>query len=184
MARHKNVEELEYPTKVTFKRALKGLWQISKTDMFFHGLMAILLITGLMMDLLGAFLGELLLPVRRHIHGGIGAIFVIVFPVYVAKMVRSKKMRLLLTAVNLIDFALYLLLIVSGIAITSDDETWAKLFPWLGTALASFQLASKIHAVTVYAWLLISIIFPGGFLHGAGTAYLIWLQRKREKKQG
>ncbi|MFX0095102.1 MAG: hypothetical protein ACFFBD_25430, partial [Candidatus Hodarchaeota archaeon] len=43
----KDVQEFEYPTKVTKGRVLKGLWQASKLDAFFHGLMAILLITGL-----------------------------------------------------------------------------------------------------------------------------------------
>lgn len=180
MAKYKNVKKLEYPTKVTLTQVLKGLWETSKTDTLFHCLMAILLITGLSIDLLGIFLGSWLLPIRRYIHGYLGTAFVIVFPIYLVKVIYVKKMRMLMTVVNYVDFVLYLILIISGIAIASVNQPWASTFPWLQSAFASFQFAPMVHTVTTYVWLLISIIFPGGFLHGIATSYIIWVQRGKK----
>jgi 2C-methyl-D-erythritol 2,4-cyclodiphosphate synthase len=55
LSKTKDVKEFEYPSKVTLGGVLKGLWQTSKLDALFHSLMAILMVTGLAMDLLGFF---------------------------------------------------------------------------------------------------------------------------------
>jgi hypothetical protein len=178
----KDVKEFEYPTKVTQTKALVGLWKTSKIGTIFHLLMAILLISGLVIDLLGVFLGGMLSPIRSVIHGYIGTVFVVVFPLYLIQVIVTKKIRMLLSAVNWINFVLYAVLILTGISIASVNQIWVDTLPWLSTALSGVrQIAPAIHAVVTYGWLLFSIIFPGGFLHGIATAYLIRIQKgKRE----
>lgn len=185
MAKYKDVKEFEYPSKVTLTGVLKGSWQTSKISMIFHLLMAILLVTGLAIDLLGVFLGGGLSPIRSIFHGYIGVVFVIVFPIYLVKVIATRKMRILMTTVNYINFALYALLILTGISIASANQIWIDTLPWLSSALSGLrQIAPPLHTVTTYAWLLFSILFPGGFLHGIATVYLISIQRGKGQKYG
>jgi len=183
LAKYKDVKEFEYPTRVTLTRALKGLWK-EKISMLFHVLMAILLITGLAIDLLGVFLGGWLSSIRTVAHGYVGVALVIVFPIYLVKVIATRRMRMLMATVNYIDFALYALLILSGIAIASANQPWINTFPWLPSALGYFrQIAPTIHTVTTYAWLFISMLFPGGFLHGIATGYMILIYRGKEHEK-
>ena len=92
----KDVKDFEYPTKVTTTRTIVGLWQTSKVSTIFHLLMAILLISGLVIDLLGAFLGGYLSSIRSIVHGYIGTIFVIIYPIYLVKVIITRKMRIFL----------------------------------------------------------------------------------------
>ena len=86
LSKIKEVKEFEYPPKVTLTGVLNGLWQTSKLDLLFHSLMAILLITGLAIDLLGGFLGGALAPIRQILHGYLGAVFTIIYPFYLIKI--------------------------------------------------------------------------------------------------
>ncbi len=178
----KNVKKFKYPAEVTSQVVLKGLLQ-SKISMIFHALMAVLLVTGLTIDLLGAFLGGWLAPIRSLVHGYIGAVFVIAFPIYLANTLVRKKMRMLMTTVNYIDFALYAVLIVSGIAIASANQPWVNLLPWLSVLSPLRAIAPPLHVIITYVWLVISMVFPGGFLHGVATSYLVWIYRGKNKKQ-
>ena len=178
----KDVKKFEYPTRVTLGGVLNGLLQF-KISTLFHSLMAVLLVTGLVIDLLGVFLGGWLAPIRSYVHGYIGVAFAVVFPIYLVNMLVRKKMRMLMTAVNYIDFVLYISLILSGIAIASINQPWVDLLPWLPNALNPLrQIAPALHTVITYVWLLVSIIFPGGFLHGIGTAYMVRIYRGKNKK--
>jgi hypothetical protein len=174
----KNVEEFEYPSKVTFGGVLKGLWRTSKLDTTFHSSMAILLVTGLLIDVLGVVLGGALAPIRQILHGYLGVLWTILLPIYLVKILATKKMRMLMTTTNYVDFVLYLILLVTGVTITSANQIWVDNLPWLTSALSDLRpLAPALHTVTTYLWLLVSILFPGGFLHGIATTYL-WTMKK------
>jgi hypothetical protein len=174
LAKAKEVKEFEYPPKVTLGGVLKGLWQTSKLDVLFHSLMAILLVTGLAIDLLGFLLGGALAPIRQILHGYLGVAFTIIYPFYIIKILVTRKMRMLMTGINYLDFLLYTVLIVTGVTIASANQVWVDTLPWLGEALNGLsQYAPAIHTITTYVWLLISTLLPGGFLHGIATSYLI-----------
>ncbi len=174
----KNVEKFEYPSKVTLTGVLKGLWRTSKIDSMFHSSMAILLVTGLLIDLVGVFLGGALAPIRQILHGYLGVLWVILVPIYLIKILATKKMRMLMTTINYVDFLLYLILLVTGITISSANQIWVDNLPWLTTALSALRpLAPAIHTVTTYLFLLVSILFPGGFLHGIATTYLAFMKK-------
>jgi len=129
LAGEKEVPKKKYPPEVNKSTVLKGMAHESLVDVGFHTLMAILLITGLIIDLLGPWLGGWLASIRSIAHGYIGAIFVLVFIVYIIKIAISKKMRTVLTATNYIDFLLYIILIITGITIASPNKPWIDLVP-------------------------------------------------------
>ena len=165
----RDVKDFEYPPKVS----CHGLWRTSKLDFLFHGLMAILLVSGLVIDLLGAYIGGSLLLVRRIGHGYLGVALVVLYPFYLIKLVGSKKSRMLMTAINYIDFVIYAVLILTGIAIASVNQPWIDVMPWLGDAISVLRVnATTIHTVTTYVFLLVSILLPGGFLHGIASMFL------------
>jgi hypothetical protein len=181
LSKIKEVKEFDYPPKVTLTGVLKGLWQTSKLDLLFHSLMAILLITGLVIDLLGGFLGGALAPIRQILHGYLGAVFTIIYPFYLIKILVTRKTRMLMTGINYLDFLLYTVLIVTGVTIASANQIWVDTLPWLTEALSGLrQYAPAIHTVTTYVWLLVSTLLPGGFLHGIATAYLISIKGERD----
>lgn len=178
----KDVKKFEYPSKVTKTQTIVGLWQASKLGTLFHLLMAILLISGLVIDLLGFVLGGSLVAVRSVLHGYIGTAFVVIYPIYLISIIVTKKTRMLMTAENWINFVLYAVLIITGVSIASVNQIWMDTMPWLASSLSGIrQMAPVIHTVTTYAWLLFSIIFPGGFLHGIATVYLTSIQKKGEQ---
>lgn len=163
---------------MTTSGALKGWWQTAKVSMIFHLLMAILLISGLIIDLLGVFLGGLLSPIRSVIHGYLGTALVIVLPIYFIQVIVTRKTRILLTTANYVNFVLYFLLILTGITIASVNQVWVDTLPWLSSSLSDLRpYAPTIHTVATYAWLLFSTLFPGGFLHGIAVSYLISIQK-------
>jgi hypothetical protein len=169
----RDVKDFEYPPKVSTSVALGGLWQTSKLDFLFHGLMAILLATGLVIDLLGPYIGGSLLVVRRYSHGYLGAALVVLYPFYLIKLLAPKKSRMLLTAINYIDFVIYAVLILTGVAIASVNQPWIDVMPWLASTLSVLRVnATMIHTVTTYVFLLVSILLPGGFLHGIASMFL------------
>lgn len=185
MAKQKEVPEKKYPPEVTYTKVVKGMARTSILDLGFHTLMAILLITGLMIDLLGPWLGGWLLLIRSWIHGYLGALFVIVFILYLAKIAISRKMRTVLTATNYVDFIFYVILIITGITTASLNKPWVDLLPWLpGVVSPIARLAPSIHVLITYIWILFSTIFPGGILHGLASAYLISHLKKRFKMKG
>ena len=177
----KDVKEFKYPSKVTKLGVLKGWWQTSKISMLFHLLMAILLISGLVIDLLGFFLGGLLTPIRSIIHGYLGTALVIVLPIYFVQVIATRKTRMLMTASNYINFVLYALLILTGVTIASVNQIWVDTLPWLSSSLSDLRpYAPAIHTIATYAWLLFSALFPGGFLHGIAVSYLISIQKDKK----
>jgi hypothetical protein len=178
LAKTKNVKEFKYPSKVTSSGALKGWWQTAKVSMIFHLLMTILLVSGLVIDLLGVFLGGLLSPIRSIVHGYLGTALVIVLPIYFIQVIVTRKTRMLMTAANYVNFVLYFLLILTGITIASVNQVWVDTLPWLSTSLSGFSsYAPAIHTVSTYVWLLFSTFSPGGFLHGIAVSYLISIQK-------
>lgn len=176
----RNIKEFTYPTKVTLAEVLRGMWRTSKADVTFHSLMAILLISGLAMDLVGGLLGGSLSS-TRVIHGYLGAAFVFAFIIYLAKVLVSKKTRMLMTPVNFLDFALYLVLIITGIVVSAPSYPWSVYLPSLATLVYPMApIASVLHTIMTYVFLLVSILLPGGFLHGIATAYLIGMKGRSE----
>ena len=166
---------------MTSSGALKGWWQTAKVSMIFHLLMTILLVSGLVIDLLGVFLGGLLSPIRSIIHGYLGTALVIILPIYFIQVIVTRKTRMLLTASNYVNFVLYFLLILTGITIASVNQVWVDTLPWLSSSLSGFMpYAPAIHTITTYAWLLFSAVFPGGFLHGIAVSYLISIQKDKK----
>ena len=181
MARQPEVAEKKYPPEVDYSTVLKGMIRASVLGAAFHTLMAILLITGLTIDLLGPWLGGWLFSIRTIAHGYIGAFFVLVFVAYIGSVVGSKKMRMVLTATNYVDFLFYVVLIITGVVISSVNKPWVDLFPGLSNALSSMTwIAPAIHVATTYIWILFSTVVPGGILHGLASVYLIsHLKKKR-----
>jgi hypothetical protein len=176
----RNIEELHYPTRVTLAEVLRGMWRASKIDVTFHGLMAILLVSGLLIDLLGKTLGGNL-ATTRVLHGYLGAVFILVYIAYIIKILSTKRIRMLMTAVNYADFILYTLLILTGIVVSSLSYPWSVYLPTLQTLVYPVaSVASTLHTITTYVFLVVSIFLPGGFLHGIATGYLIMLKGKSE----
>ncbi|MEM2922307.1 MAG: hypothetical protein QXF26_08350 [Candidatus Bathyarchaeia archaeon] len=179
MTRLREVKEKKYPPEVNFSTVLKGMWQVSKLDTAFHSLMAILLVTGLIIDWLGPWLGESLLPVRSIAHGYVGALFIVTFAAYLAKTAYSRKMRTVLTVTNYVDFLFYVVLIVSGVAIAAPNRPWNEVFPNLADVLLPLRRFSPtVHAVTAYVWMVFSLVFPGGLLHGLACTYLMVILKR------
>ena len=177
-----DVEEKKYPPEVNYSTVLKGLVRVSWLDAAFHTLMAVLLITGLIIDLLGPWLGGWLLALRSIAHGYLGAVFVLVFAVYIGSVLGSKKMRTVLTVTNYVDFVFYIILIITGITIASPNKPWVDWFPGLVNVLSPMiWIAPTIHVMMTYIWIVFSTVFPGGILHGLASVYLISHLKKRFK---
>jgi len=169
---------------VNYSTVLKGLVRVSWLDAAFHTLMAVLLVTGLIVDLLGPWLGGWLHPIRSIAHGYIGAVFVLIFAVYIGSVLGSKKMRMVLTVTNYVDFLFYVVLIITGITVASANRPWIDWFPGLVNVLSPMiWIAPTIHVVVTYVWILFSTIFPGGLLHGLASVYIISHLKKRFKTE-
>lgn len=182
MAGQREVPEKKYPPEVNKTKVLKGMVRTSPLDTAFHTLMAILLITGLIIDLLGQWLGGWLYSIRSIAHGYVGAIFVVVFIVYLIAMAASKAMRTVLTVTNYVDFLLYIVLTITGIAIASPNKPWIDVFPWLSEVLSPMMVyAPMLHVTLTYVWIVFAIVFPGGILHGIASVYLISHLKKKYK---
>ena len=180
MPSNKKVAKKKYPPEVSYSTVFKGLVRV---DIGFHLLMAILLITGLIMDLLGPWLGGWLLWTRSIAHGYVGTLFVIVFIIYVLHSVISKKIRTVLSATNYVDFVFYIILIITGVTIASANRPWIDLIPGLSSALSPIaQFAPALHITLTYVWIVFSTVFPGGILHGLASVYLISHLKKRSKR--
>lgn len=174
------VQEKKYPPEVNYSKVLKGMTRVSPLDTAFHTLMAILLITGLIIDLLGPWLGGWLHPIRSIAHGYIGALFVLVFAAYIGSVLGTKRMRTVLTATNYVDFVFYIILIITGVTIASVNTPWIDWFPGLANVLSPLaSYAPAIHVVVTYVWIVFSVVFPGGMLHGLASVYLISHLRKK-----
>jgi len=178
----KEVPKKKYPPEVSYSGVLKGMVRESVVDLGFHSLMAILLVTGLIIDLLGPWLGGWLSSIRLIAHGYIGALFVVVFVIYLIKVAVSKRMRTVFTATNYLDFLFYAVLVVTGIAISSASRPWIDILPGLSDLLHPLVVyAPMIHVTTTYTWIVFSTVFPGGLLHGIASAYLISFLKKKYK---
>lgn len=178
------VKEKKYPPEVNYSTVLKGLVRVSWLDGAFHTLMGILLVTGLIIDLLGPWLGGWLLAIRSIVHGYLGAIFVLVFAVYIGSVLGSRKMRTVLTVTNYVDFVFYIILIITGITIASPNRPWIDWFPGLVNVLSPMiWIAPTIHVIITYVWIVFSTVFPGGILHGLASVYLISHLKKRFKTE-
>lgn len=183
MPKETNAPRKKYPPEVTKTTVIKGMLRTSLLDSAFHLLMAILLITGLIMDILGPWLGGWLHWMRQIAHGYLGAFFVLIFIVYLAKILYSKKMRTVLTATNYVDFLFYIAFVITGITIASVNSPWITYIPELAEVLAPIaSYAPTIHITGTYVWILFSTVFPGGFLHGLASVYLIRHLKKRSKR--
>lgn len=182
MAGERQVPEKKYPPEVNYSTVLKGMARTSPLDTAFHILMAILLITGLIIDLLGPWLSRWLPLVRSIAHGYVGALFVLVFIVYLIAVAYSKTMRTVLTVTNYVDYLLYIVLTITGIAMASPNRPWVNIFPGLSDALSPMvPYAPVIHVTTTYVWIVFAVVFPGGVLHGLASVYLISYLKKKFK---
>ena len=183
MTGNKEVSKKKYPPEVNYRTVLKGLGRASLgLDTAFHLLMGILLITGLVIDLLGPWLGGWLSSVRTIAHGYLGALFILVFIIYIAYVAYSKKMRTTLSTTNYVDFLLYIVLIITGVTTASVNSPWIDIVPGLFETLSPLApYAPAIHVVITYIWIVFATVFPGGILHGIASVYLISHLRKKPK---
>jgi len=181
LTRKKEVAEKKYPPEVNYSTVLKGLIRM---DIGFHLLMAILLITGLIIDLLGPWLGGWLSSIRSIAHGYVGTLFIIVFIIYIISVAASKRMRIVLTATNWVDFLFYIVLIITGVTIASVNRPWIDVIPGLSDALSPIApFAPAIHVALTYLWIVFSTVLPGGILHGLASVYLISRLKKRSRTE-
>ena len=179
MPREREVPRKKYPPEMSYTKVMKEMMRL---DLGFHALMAILLVTGLVIDLLGPWLGGWLYSVRSIAHGYVGALYILVFIVYFISAVFSKRFRMVLTVTNYVDFLFYIILIISGVTIASQNRPWIDLLPGLSAALSPIaRNAPMLHTTTTYVWIVFSTIFPGGFLHGLACVYLFPYLKKKYK---
>ncbi|NWG10992.1 hypothetical protein HXY33_04485 [Candidatus Bathyarchaeota archaeon] len=182
MPQAKEVPEKKYPPDVDYSTVLKGMNRVSLLDTTFHTMMGILLITGLVIDLLGPWLGGWLHPIREYAHGYIGALFVLVFAAYIGSVLGKRKTRTVFTVTNYVDLVFYIILIVTGVTTASINSPWIEWFPGIANVLSPLVVyAPAIHVVITYIWIAFSIIFPGGLLHGLASTYLIAHLKKKTK---
>jgi hypothetical protein len=91
-------------------------------------------------------------------------------------------MRTVLTATNYVDFLFYIILIITGVTLASANTPWIEFIPQLRGILSPIApLAPAIHVAATYVWILFSLVFPGGLLHGLASVYLISHLKKRFK---
>ena len=76
MPKEREVTRKKYPPEISYVKVMK---EMIRLDFGFHALMAILLITGLIIDLLGPWLGGWLYSVRSIAHGYVGTLYILVF---------------------------------------------------------------------------------------------------------
>jgi hypothetical protein len=179
LAGKKEVAEKKYPPEVNYSTVFKGLVRM---DIGFHLLMAILLITGLIMDLLGPWLGGWLSSIRSIAHGYVGILFIIVFIIYIVRIAYSKRIRMVLTATNYVDFLFYIILIITGVTVASANRPWIDFIPGLFDVLSPIaRFAPAIHITLTYVWIVFSTVLPGGILHGLASVYLISRLKKESR---
>jgi len=167
---------------MSYTGIMKGMVREWLFGVVFHTLMAILLITGLIIDLLGPWLGGSLLSIRSIAHGYVGAVFVLVFIVGVIGLAFWKPMRMVMTVTNYVDYLFYAILIVTGVTTASQNKPWIDIIPGLSATLSPMAPnAPAVHALITYSWIVFSTVFPGGFLHGLASAYLVSHLKKRPK---
>ena len=182
MTEDKQVPTKKYPPDFTVTNITKGMLRTSRVDFLFHLLMAILLITGLVIDLLGPWLGGSLLTIRSVAHGYVGVLFIFVFIVYIIHIARSQKMKMVLTQTNAVDFVFYIILIVTGVIVAAANAPWINIAPGLAEALSPIgPIAPSLHVTLTYVWVLISLLTPSGLLHGFACTYLITHLRRSKK---
>ena len=182
MTQDKQVPTKKYPPEFNAANIMKGMARTSPVDILFHILMAILAVTGLVIDLLGPWLGGWLLTIRSVAHGYVGVLFIFVFIVYIIHIASSKKMRLVLTKTNTVDFVFYIILIVTGVVVAAANAPWINLVPELAEALLPMApYAPSLHVTITYVWILISLITPSGILHGLACTYLLKYFRRSKK---
>ena len=183
MPKNKEVQPKKYPPDFTLTNITKGMIRTSSVDFLFHLLMAILLITGLIIDLLGPWLGGSLLTIRSVAHGYVGVLFIIVFIVYMLRITYSKKMKMVLTQTNFVDFVFYIILIVTGIMVAAANSPWIEIAPWLSEGFSLIGAHPQaLHVTLTYIWVLISLVTPSGLLHGFACTYLYTHLRRSKNK--
>lgn len=184
MAEDKEVPTKKYPPEFTVTSITKGMVRTSRVDFLFHLLMGILLITGLIIDLLGPWLGGTLLTIRSVAHGYVGTLFILVFIVYIVRIASSKKMKMVLTKTNAVDFVFYIILIITGTMVAAANAPWATIIPGLSEAISPMgSFPQAIHVTLTYIWILISLITPSGLLHGFACTYLLTYFRREKNKE-
>ena len=183
MTEDKEVPTKKYPPEFTITNITKGMVRTSRVDFLFHLLMAILLITGLVIDLLGPWLGGSLLTIRSVAHGYVGVLFILVFIVYVIRIASSKKMKMVLTQTNAVDFVFYIILIITGVMVAAANAPWINIAPGLAEAISPIGAYTQaLHVSLTYIWVLISLLTPSGLLHGFACTYLIVHFRRNKNK--
>jgi hypothetical protein len=178
--KRRTVEEFEYPVKA--KNPLLGIflfrmmfkpWPIL---WLFHISMALLLTTGLVMNLVGPQVlfhtPEYLL--LRQFHGYIGAIFTITFVLYLGVIVINKNFRALRESINYIEIVFYAGLALSGFSFSSIFNP-GNLLPFLA------PYATLVHTfLLTYGWMAASLLGGGGMVQGVASIYFL-IERARSR---
>ncbi len=119
----KQVPERKYPPEIDYSTVTKGIVGTSLISSAFHHLMAILLITGLITDLLGPWVGQWISStqlVAQQYVGALfnnlaGALFIIVFILYIAYRGIYAQARAPISATLFIDLFFYIAMVSIGL---------------------------------------------------------------------
>ena len=162
--KRREVKEFKYPVESGPLKALVDMFKPIPVLLLFHVSMALLLVTGLVMDLLGRWIGVYSLQV---FHGYVGTFFAIMFVVYVGIIVINKDFRALREPINYVEMVFYAALILFGMAIK-----FPALLPFLGPI-------SPFHcSLLTYGWVVVSVLGGGGIVQGLASMYFIFARAR------
>jgi hypothetical protein len=178
--KRRNVEEFEYPVRAKnpildiflFRLVFKP-WSIL---WLFHISMALLLTTGLVMNLIGprVLFHTSEYSLLRQFHGYVGAIFTIMFILYLGIIVMNKNFRALRETINYIESVFYAGFIVSGFSFSTIFNP-GNILPFLA------PYATLVHTLLLtYGWVAASFVGGGGMVQGVASIYFL-IERARSR---
>lgn len=145
-------------------KSLVYMFKPSLVLLLFHTTMALLLVSGLVIEFLGFWIGTYTF---RVFHGYTGMLFFIIFVIYLGIIAINKDFRDLREPINYVEIGFYALLTIFGAAIK---------FP---TLLPFLNPISPFHCtVLTYGWLAVSVVGGGGIVQGLSSIYFIILRAR------
>lgn len=123
MTGNKEVPEKKYPPEVSYSAVTKGIVGTSLVSSAFHHLMAILLITGLIIDLFGPWVGQWISSTQLFAQEYVGALFnnlagvlfILVFIVYLVYRGLYAQMKAPIAVTLFIDLLFYIAMVTIGL---------------------------------------------------------------------
>lgn len=170
--KRREVKEFKYPVEAKPLGALadtlsiRMLFKPMPFLWLFHLSMGLQLMTGVIMDLAGLWIGTHLL---RQIHAFAGAFFAIMFVVYVCIIAINKNFRALREPINYIEMVFYAGLIFFGLTMSFPGQ-----LPFL-IPITPFHCT-----LLTYGWIVVSVLGGGGIIQGLAGIYFL-IARARSK---